>query len=94
MSYLWNKFNIKTFPAETIVYCDGEYNPELSTIRPCDISKNYDLPIHIIYVGEINDKNVLNIDLNIQNQKVYLSVNIKNKKPAFLIKIFKMPPMY
>ncbi|MCR4917805.1 MAG: SufD family Fe-S cluster assembly protein [Alphaproteobacteria bacterium] len=83
MSYIWNKFNIKTFPAETIVYCDGEYNPDLSTIRPCDISKKYDLPIHIIYTGKIAGEK--NIDLNItaENQRVFLSVDIKNKFPAF-----------
>ncbi len=84
MSYLWNKFNIKTFPAETIVYCDGEYNPELSTIRPCDISKNYDLPIHIIYIGKIAGEKTLDIDITAKNQKLFLSVDIENKLPAFL----------
>ena len=84
MSYLWNKFNIKTFPAETIVYCDGEYNSELSTIKPCDISKNYDLPIHIIYVGEISGEKTLDINISNENQHVFLTVDIKNKFPAFL----------
>ncbi len=84
MSYLWNKFNIKTFAAETIVYCDGEYNPELSTIRPCDISKNYDLPIHIIYIGKIAGEKTLDIDITAKNQKLFLSVDIENKLPAFL----------
>ena len=83
MSYMWDNFNIKPFPAETIVYRDGKYCPELSTIDNGPINKNYDLPVHIIYVGEICDKNNLNIDINISNQNVYLSVNIKNKKPAF-----------
>ncbi|MBO4480440.1 MAG: SufD family Fe-S cluster assembly protein [Alphaproteobacteria bacterium] len=81
---MWNKFNIKTFPAETIVYCDGVYNSSLSTIKETEnISKNYDLPIHIVYVGEIKDKNTLNININASNQPVFLSVNIKNKFPAF-----------
>ncbi len=84
MSYLWNEFNIKTFTAETIVYRDGEYCPDLSTIKAGQIDKKYDLPVHIIYVGEIVDKNELVIDINIENQPVFLSVDIKNKKPAFL----------
>jgi len=83
MSYMWDNFNIKPFPAETIVYRDGEYCPDLSTIQNGPIDKNYDLPIHIIYVGEIAGKHRLNIDINVPNQKVYLSVNLKNKKPAF-----------
>ena len=83
MSYMWENFNIKPFPAETIVYRDGVYYPELSTIKDGPINKNYDLPVHIIYVGEITGKCRLDIDVNVQNQKVYLSVNIKNKFPAF-----------
>ena len=81
---MWNEFNIKTFPAETIVYRDGAYCAELSTITPGTIEKKYDLPIHIIYVGEIIDSNELNIEINIENQPVFLSVDVKNKKPAFL----------
>ena len=83
MSYMWVNFNIKPIPAETIVYRNGEYCPDLSTINNGPINKNYDLPVHIIYVGEIDGKKQLNIDVNVENQKVYLSVNIKNKKPAF-----------
>lgn len=83
MSYMWENFNIKPMRAETIVYRDGEFCSELSTIENLPINKNYDLPIHIIYVGEIAGKNRLNIDINVSNQTVYLSVNIKNKKPAF-----------
>ena len=81
---MWNEFNIKTFPAETIVYRDGDYCPDLSTVSPGEIDKKYDLPIHIIYVGEIIDSNELNIEINVENQPVFLSVDIKNKKPAFL----------
>ncbi|MBO4746214.1 MAG: SufD family Fe-S cluster assembly protein [Alphaproteobacteria bacterium] len=85
MSYMWNKFNIKTFPSETIVYCDGVYQPELSTITETGIiNKKYDLPIHIIYVGDIKDENTLNINISVMSQPVFLSVNIKNKFPAFL----------
>ena len=82
---MWNKFNIKTFPSETIVYCDGKYMPELSTIENTEtIDKKYDLPIHIIYVGKIKDENTLNININVPNQPVFLSVNTENKSPAFL----------
>ena len=84
MSYIWNEFNIKTFPAETIVYRDGIFAPDLSTINTGKIDKKYDLPVHIIYVGEIVDKNDFVIDINVENQPVFLSVDIKNKKPAFL----------
>ena len=83
MSYMWENFNIKPFPAETIVYRDGKYCPELSTIKNSPIDKNYDLPVHIIYVGEISGKCRLDIDVNIPNQVVFLSVNVKNKFPAF-----------
>ena len=81
---MWNEFNIKTFPAETIVFRDGVYVPELSTLANEAIDKRYTLPVHIIYVGEISDQNELNININIENQLVFLSVDIKNKKPAFL----------
>ena len=81
---MWQEFNIKPFPAETIVFRDGVYIAELSTIEYTPINKKYELPIHIIYVGDIDGKNNLNIELNVDNQPVYLSVNIKNKKSAFL----------
>ena len=83
MSYMWNEFNIKTFPAETIVFRNGEYCSELSTLPNAPINKNYDLPVHVIYVGEIADENNLEILVGADNQKVCVSVNIKIKKPAF-----------
>ena len=51
MSYIWQDFNIKTFEAETVVFRDGVFCPELSTLESPEISSNYDLPIHFIYVG-------------------------------------------
>ena len=84
MSYMWNEFNIKTFPAETIVYRDGEYCPDLSTLENKPIDKKYDLPVHIIYIGEITGNCRLSIELNTENQPVFLTVKIKNEKPAFL----------
>lgn len=81
---MWNEFNIKTWPAETIVYRDGAYCADLSTLPNGPIDKKYDLPVHIIYVGEIAGENELNIDLIAPDQPVFLDVKIENKKPAFL----------
>ena len=83
MSYMWENFNIKTFPAETVVFCDGVFQKDLSTIKNTDINEKYDLPIHIIYVGNICDENNLNVNISVENQKVFLTVKIKNEKPAF-----------
>ena len=80
---MWNEFNIKTFPAETIVFRDGKYCPDLSTLENKPINKKYNLPVHIIYVGEIAGNNELNIELNTDNQNLFISVFIKNKLPAF-----------
>lgn len=85
MSYIWNKFNIKTFPAETLVYCDGYFQEQFSTLPETDIFlKKLDLPVHIIYVGKIERENTLNINLFAQNQPIFLSINTENKLPAFL----------
>lgn len=84
MSYMWDEFNIKTFPAETIVYRDGVFCPDLSTIENVEFNKKYDKPVHIIYVGEIKDNCNLDINISVDNQPIFLSVNVKNKKPAFL----------
>lgn len=84
MNYLWQEFNIKTFPSETIVFRDGIFQPELSTLESLNISRNYNKPIHIIYVGEIEGDKKLNIDISVPDQEVFLSAKIKNKKPAFL----------
>ena len=83
MSYLWNEFNIKTCAAQTVVYRDGVFCPELSTIAGTDFRENFDKPIHIIYVGEIAGENRLDINIYVENQPVFLTAKIKNKKPAF-----------
>ncbi len=80
---MWNEFNIKTMPAETVVFRDGKFCPDLSTLNGTDINENYEKPVHIIYVGEIAGDCRLNININVPNQIVYISVRIKNKKPAF-----------
>ena len=82
---MWNEFNIKTFPAETIVYRDGVFQPELSTLSDSEnILNKYELPVHIIYVGKIKGENTLNINLTARSQPVFLSINTENKFPAFL----------
>ncbi len=93
MSYLWQEFNIKTFPAETLVFRNGvfcpdlseyqsiEYDPEKNIIKTTKISN---LPIHIIYIGEIAGKIDINIDINIKKSRVFMTAKIHNKKPAFL----------
>ena len=83
MSYMWNEFNIKTFDAETVVYRDGVFCPELSTIVGTDFRQNFPRPIHIIYVGEIAGNCRMDVNIFVQNQPVFLSARIKNKKPAF-----------
>lgn len=84
MNYLWQEFNIKTFPSETVVFRDGVFMPELSTLESLEIDKKYDLPVHVIYVGEITGENRLDIDINVADQPVFLTVKIENKTPAFL----------
>lgn len=84
MSYMWNEFNIKTMPAETIVFRDGKYCPDLSTLKNEPINKKYDLPVHIIYVGEISGENVLDVAVGVKNQEVVISANVIIKTPAFL----------
>ena len=67
-----------------MTYRDGVYCPELSTIVGTDFDKKYDRPIHIIYVGDIAGNCRLNVNIFVENQPVFLSAKIKNKKPAFL----------
>ncbi|MBP5485932.1 MAG: SufD family Fe-S cluster assembly protein [Alphaproteobacteria bacterium] len=82
---MWNNFNIKTFPSETLVYVDGIFRPEFSTLDETEIfSKKYDLPIHIIYTGKIERENTLNINIIIENQPVFLTVDVENNFPGFL----------
>ena len=81
---MWNEFNIKTRPAETIVFRDGVYCADLSTLPNGPINTKYDLPVHIIYVGEIAGENRLDVLVGVENQEVIISANLKIKKPANL----------
>ena len=80
MSYMWDEFNIKTFAAETIVYRDGVYCADLSTLPCAPIGTRYDLPVHIIYIGEIAGKNNLEILVGAENQKIIVSDDDKSAK--------------
>lgn len=93
MSYLWQEFNIKTFPAETLVFRDGVFCPNLSEYESAEINiekklisiqKTSKLPIHIIYIGEITGKNDINIDINCEKSRVFITMKIFNNKSAFL----------
>jgi len=91
MSYLWQEFNIKTFPAETLVFRDGLFCEDLSDYTSAEFDKNTinilktpKLPIHIIYIGEIAGNIDINVNILAKNTKVIMTTKIINKKPAFL----------
>jgi len=90
MSYLWQEFNIKTFPAETLVFRDGLFCEDLSDYKSVEFNKNTvnisktpKIPIHIIYIGEITGNIDININILAKNTKVIMTTKITNKKPAF-----------
>ena len=93
MSYLWQEFNIKTFPAETLVFRDGVFYEDLSDYKNIEfdseknlisVNKTPKLPIHIIYIGEIAGDINLNIDINAENSNIVMDLKTTNKTPAFL----------
>ena len=93
MSYLWQEFNIKTFPAETLVFRDGQFCEDLSEYESAEftaeknlisVNKTPKLPIHIIYIGEIAGNIELNVDINAENSNIIMDFKTVNKKPAFL----------
>lgn len=93
MSYLWQEFNIKTFPAETLVFRDGVFCEDLSDYESAEfdadkntisVVKTPTQPIHIILIGEITGKFDINIVILPGNTDVFMTAKIFNKKPAFL----------
>lgn len=89
MSYLWQEFNIKTFPAETLVFRDGQFCDDLSEYENIQFSpdknlisvdKTPKLPVHIIYIGEIADNIDLNIEINAENANIIMDFKTINKK--------------
>ena len=93
MSYLWQEFNIKTFPAETLVFRDGVFYEDLSDYENIEfdseknlisVNKTPKLPIHIIYIGEIAGDINFNIDINAENSNIVMDLKTTNKTPAFL----------
>ena len=82
---MWNKFNIKTFPSETLVYVDGVFTSDLSTLSETEnFSKKYDLPVHIICIGKIEREITLNINITAKDQPIFLTVDLENNFPGFL----------
>ena len=81
---MWDEFNIKTFPAETIVYRDGLFYPDLSTLKNDIITTRYDLPVHVIYVGKIDTECALDVNIGVDNQNVFISVDVDVEKSATL----------
>jgi hypothetical protein len=91
MSYLWQEFNIKTYKSETLVFRDGIFYEELSDYKSVifnnntiSVNKTPEIPIHIIYIGEIAGNIDLNININAINAKIIMTFKTICKKPAFL----------
>ncbi|MDR1207545.1 MAG: SufD family Fe-S cluster assembly protein [Rickettsiales bacterium] len=92
MQFLWEKFNIKTFPANTAVFSDGKFMPELSETNGLikiendniAIEKNSVLPFHIIYVGRIPEFQCLKFYIAAEDVRVFFTAKTENKNPAFL----------
>ncbi|MCL2017568.1 MAG: SufD family Fe-S cluster assembly protein [Alphaproteobacteria bacterium] len=96
MQHLFEKFNIKTFPANNIVFVDGIFRPDLSSnckkykVQDTSVSiHNSDkLPFHIIYVGNITSENTLFVNILSENTGVFLTAKNECRQvlpvPAFL----------
>jgi len=88
MSYLWQEFNIKTFPSETLVFRNGDFCDDLSDYQSAifenntiTINKTSKLPIHIIYIGEVSGDIDLNININAKDNKIIMTTKIFNLEP-------------
>ena len=96
------QFDITTFPANTLVFVDGVFMPELSNhdsrLFDIKISENTGildiigkgkLPVHIIYLGKISGNLTLNIIISAENVNVTMTGKIICEKPAFFKKTVK-----
>ena len=86
MNNLFEKFNILRFRSYEIIFNNNRLISNIDNksiivkeddINIIDNTKN-DLPIHIIYVGSINNKTNVNIKINNNNQFVFLTAKIIN----------------
>jgi len=95
MQYLWEKFNIKTFPAHSVVFVDGIFQADISTCEKCtvrildDITEIVadspdDLPVHIISLGEITGDRKIFLKIFSENTHVFLTAKNEFHIPAFL----------
>ena len=102
MQFLWEQFNIKTFPANTLVFVDGVFMPDLSdydsrlfniktskNTGTLDIKQVGKLPVHIMYLGKISGNLTLDITISAENVNVTMTGKIICEKPSFLKKIIK-----
>jgi len=101
MQYLWEAFDIKTFPAFTAVFVDGIFSSELSELGDIvkvqssefrvqiNIEKTGKMPVHIIYVGKIDGKHELDISISAENSKIFMTGKIICEKPVFFNKTIK-----
>ncbi len=87
---LWDEFNIKVFPAETLVFRDGLYAPDLSDHgdnikfdgKDIIITGAAELPYHIIYIGEIAGIFDIKCKISSPDTQVFLTARLYAKKPV------------
>jgi len=73
MAYLFEEFkNIRTFPARTRVYRDGEIVPELSS------EEGANLPLHIIRIGKLTGAHNWFVDMD-EAGDVFLTARIETE---------------
>jgi hypothetical protein len=95
MQYLWEKFNIKTFPAHSVIFVDGIFQPDISDCEKCTVrmldniteivaDSPDDLPVHIVSLGEITGNRKIFLKIFSENIHVFLTAKNEFHVPAFL----------
>lgn len=91
MYNIYDKFNIKRVDSETLIFKDGVFCEDISFYKNIiikdnniNIQKKHSKPIHIIYIGNIDKENILNIKINCAETNVIFSSKLEIKKPAIL----------